>query len=84
MLKGILFSFILPVMCFFGGAQTLAADISVDECVGDCLVHIWANQEWPDLFTCALIGKSRFSEMESWCKRTVVNHETSMAVLELL
>jgi len=39
MLKGILFSFILPVMCFFGGDQTLAAEISVDECVGDCLVH---------------------------------------------
>lgn len=39
MLKGILFSFILPLMCFFGGSQTLAADISVDECVGDCLVY---------------------------------------------
>lgn len=39
MLKGILFSFILPVMCFFGCVQSLAAEISVDECVGDCLAY---------------------------------------------
>lgn len=39
MLKAILFSLILPVMCIFGGSQTLAADITVDECVGDCLAH---------------------------------------------
>ncbi|NKX17472.1 hypothetical protein HGG75_27845 [Ochrobactrum pseudogrignonense] len=39
MIQVIFYLLLLPILCMSGGSQSIAAEITVDECVGDCPVY---------------------------------------------